>query len=93
MAGFWFTVSDVSPADDGWGAGVFLVGPPGDTSSGLSAGDRVAVPLTTGEHVAKCLGFPLLNLGPERLRWVTLHIELPEGVQVLVGERVTKVEA
>jgi hypothetical protein len=94
MLGFWFTVEDVFPADEGWAEGLFLVGPPGDTSGDLEVADLVSVPLEQGEYVTPCLGFPLLNLGPDRLRWVRLHVAKPqEASAVRVGGRVTKVAA
>ncbi|MCW2692845.1 MAG: hypothetical protein JWM67_1449 [Mycobacterium sp.] len=92
VSGFWFTIEDAFPADEGWDPGVFLVGPPGETSAGLGCGDLVVTPTQTGDHVTACLGFPLLNLGPDRLRWVRLHVALPDDVKVQVGGRVTKVE-
>ena len=91
VPGFWFTVADVLPADDGSADGVFLIGPPGETAGGLHCGDLVVVPIQDGEHITSCLGFPLLNLGPDRLGWVSLHVAVPEGVEVRVGARVTRV--
>ncbi len=93
VPGFWFTVADAFPANDGGADGVFLIGPPGETAGDLRCGDLVAVPIQDGQHVTSCLGFPLINLGPDRLGWVRLHVAVPEGAEVQVGARVTRVGA
>jgi hypothetical protein len=82
---FAFDIADV--VDLGY-KGITLLGPPVDTSDGLAVGDTLLVPTKEGGLTpCECVEFPLVNLGPERVRWVRVSVAGASLDEVQLGAR------
>jgi hypothetical protein len=87
---FAFDIADVVDLGDDH-EGITLVGPPIDASGGLEIGDTLLVPTVEGDHTpCECVGFPLVDLGPERASWVRVSVGGVMLDEVLVGARATR---
>lgn len=89
---FEFEVRDVLEPDLGFKGDATLVGPRLSAGSKLAVGDRLDVLCVDGQsRPARCVEFPLLNLGPERVDWVRVSVVGIEAMQLQVGATASKV--
>lgn len=90
MPSFSFDIEDVFYLGEGY-EGVSLFGPAVDTSGGLAVGDILTVPTKGGGSArCECVGFPLVNLGPERVSWVRVSVSGVSPDDIQVGKRANR---
>jgi hypothetical protein len=85
VSAFAFEIRDVLVFDER-DTRITLIEPVVDSKLGLSVGDSISVPLSTGAtSICQCLAFPLVNLGHDRTAWVRVSIDGVAPGLVLIG--------
>jgi hypothetical protein len=78
-----FTVRLVLPSVEGFD-GIVVAGPKVDDGV-ARVGDSVELPTTSGAATGSCTGFPLINLGKDRVDWVRIAVRGVSSDEVVVG--------
>lgn len=85
MVRFTFRVDECMPGIDGF-EGVVLAGPPVERGFDFHVGQRIVVPTTSSDVLARCTAFVLARWGPGREDWMTITVMGVDSASVVTGQ-------